>query len=64
VPFKSIAQQHFAYAHPEKFGGQEGLKEWSSDTDFSSLPERKKKKKKRQSVSSTELERIASMKRD
>jgi len=38
VPFESRAQQKFAYAHPEKFGGKEGLKEWSSATDFKSLP--------------------------
>ena len=41
MPFESKAQQRFAYAHPEKFGGKEGLKEWSSATDFSKLPARK-----------------------
>jgi hypothetical protein len=41
VPFDSKAQQRFAYAHPEKFGGKKGLAEWSSKTDFSKLPERK-----------------------
>jgi hypothetical protein len=40
VPFKSEAQQRFAYAHPEKFGGQKGLAEWSADTNFSTLPEK------------------------
>lgn len=43
MPFESKAQQRFAYAHPDKFGGKEGLAEWSGDTDFSSLPEKKKK---------------------
>lgn len=38
MPFESTAQQRYAYAHPEKFGGKEGLKEWSSATDFSKLP--------------------------
>jgi hypothetical protein len=41
VPFKSRAQQRFAYAHPDKFGGKAGLKEWSQATDFTSLPEKK-----------------------
>ena len=38
MPFESKAQQRFAYAHPEKFGGKAGLKEWSSATDFSKIP--------------------------
>ena len=40
MPFESKAQQRYAYAHPEKFGGKEGLKEWSSATDFSKIPEK------------------------
>lgn len=40
MPFKSKAQQGFAYANPEKFGGKKGLAEWSGDTDFDSLPEK------------------------
>lgn len=43
MPFESKAQQRFAYANPEKFGGKKGLAEWSADTDFSSIPKRKKK---------------------
>jgi len=43
MPFKSGAQQRFAYANPEKFGGKSGLAEWSAATDFKSLPEYKKK---------------------
>lgn len=42
MPFASKSQQRFAYAHPEKFGGKEGLSEWSSATDFSKIPEKKK----------------------
>lgn len=61
MPFESKAQQRFAYAHPDKFGGKQGLEEWSGDTNFSSLPARKKKKKK--SVSSVELERLAGMRK-
>lgn len=61
MPFKSVAQQHFLEAHPEKVGGREKLKEWESATEFSSLPKKKKKKK---SVSSVELERIAGLKKD
>ena len=41
MPFKSEAQQRFAYANPEKFGGKKGLAEWSAATDFSTLPKRK-----------------------
>ena len=37
MPFTSAKQRAFAYANPEKFGGEEGLKEWSADTP-SSLP--------------------------
>lgn len=41
MPFTSKAQQRFAYANPDKFGGKKGLAEWSSDTDFKTLPARK-----------------------
>ena len=40
MPFRSKAQQGYLYAHPEKVGGKKKLEEWSSDTDFNSLPER------------------------
>ena len=40
MPFKSKAQQGFAHAHPEKFGGAAGLKEWDAATNFKSLPEK------------------------
>jgi hypothetical protein len=43
MPFESKAQQRFLYAHPEKVGGKEKLKEWLAATDFSKLPEKKKK---------------------
>jgi hypothetical protein len=43
MPFESKAQQRFAYSHPDKFGGKKGLAEWSSATNFESLPEKKKK---------------------
>lgn len=43
MPFKSKAQQRFLYAHPEKVGGKEKLKEWDQATDFSSLPEKRRK---------------------
>lgn len=42
MPFESKAQQKYAYANPEKFGGKAGLKEWSAATDFSKLPEKVK----------------------
>ena len=45
MPFDSKAQQRFAYANPEKFGGKEGLAEWSASTDFKKIPERKSKRK-------------------
>ena len=40
MPFESTKQRRFAYANPETFGGEEGLKEWESDTP-SSLPKYK-----------------------
>ena len=43
MPFESKAQQRFLYAHPEKVGGKSKLAEWSSATNFKTLPERKKK---------------------
>ena len=43
MPFKSVAQQHFLEAHPDKVGGRGKLKEWEQATDFKTLPERKKK---------------------
>jgi len=43
MPFASKAQQRFLYAHPEKVGGKAKLAEWSADTDFKKLPEKKKK---------------------
>jgi len=42
MPFQSKAQQRFLYAHPEKVGGKSKLAEWSSATDFKTLPEKKK----------------------
>lgn len=42
MPFASKAQQRFLYAHPEKVGGKDKLKEWSAATDFSKLPDKKK----------------------
>ena len=46
MPFVSKKQERFAYANPEKFGGESGLAEWSKATDQSSLPEKKTKAKK------------------
>jgi len=43
MPFVSKQQQKFAYANPEKFGGEKGLKEWSAATNFKALPKRAKK---------------------
>ena len=37
MPFKSVAQQRFLEAHPEKVGGKAKLKEWEGATNFSSL---------------------------
>lgn len=42
MPFKSKAQQRFAYSDPEKFGGGKKLAEWSAATDFDKIPERKR----------------------
>jgi hypothetical protein len=39
LPFASKAQQRFLYAHPEKVGGKEKLKEWSAATNFSKIPQ-------------------------
>jgi hypothetical protein len=44
MPFVSAAQQRFAHANPQKFGGEKKLAEWDQSTDFKTLPERKKKK--------------------
>ncbi len=43
MPFESKAQQRFLYAHPEKVGGKSKLAEWSSATNFKTLPEKKRK---------------------
>lgn len=40
-PFASLAQARFAHVHPEKFGGEKGLKEWDKSTDFSNIPKKK-----------------------
>lgn len=46
MPFKSKAQQRWAYANKEKLKSQGmDVEEWSDETDFSKLPERKKPKK-------------------
>jgi hypothetical protein len=42
-PFVSQNQQRFLYSHPEKIG-KKALAEWSSKTDFKSLPKKVKKK--------------------
>jgi hypothetical protein len=43
VPFASKAQQKFLYANPSKIGGKSKLAEWSSATNFKTLPDRKNK---------------------
>lgn len=40
--FSSKAQRRFAYANPEKFGGQKGIKEWESETP-KNIPEKVEK---------------------
>ena len=40
MPLVSQKQRAFAHANPEKFGGEEGLKEWESETP-SKLPKYK-----------------------
>jgi hypothetical protein len=45
MPFVSKRQQHFLYAHPEKIG-KDALHEWSSKTNFKTLPEKAPAKKK------------------
>ena len=42
-PFASLQQSKFAHAHPEKFGGKKGLKEWENETDYSHIPKKVKK---------------------
>lgn len=37
--FSSKTQRRFAYANPEKFGGQKGIKEWESETP-KNIPEK------------------------
>jgi hypothetical protein len=64
VPFKSKKQQKFAYANPEKFGGQEGLNEWSSDTNFSSLPETVNSERKKKFTFAPRTQTRASYTRD
>lgn len=44
MPFKSVAQQHFLYSHPDRIG-KKALKEWSDKTDFKSLPAKAPAKK-------------------
>lgn len=41
-PFASMAQARFAHANPEKFGGENKLKEWDKATNFKSLPKKVK----------------------
>jgi hypothetical protein len=43
-PFSSTSQQKFMYSNPSILG-KKGLKEWSSKTDFKSLPKKVKKSK-------------------
>jgi hypothetical protein len=42
-PFKSVAQQHYMFAHPNVLG-KKALHEWASKTDYSKLPKKKGKK--------------------
>lgn len=44
MPFTSKAQQRYLYANPEKVGGKAKLAEWSSATDFKTLPDKVGKK--------------------
>jgi hypothetical protein len=42
-PFASKSQAAFAHANPDKFRGEEKLKEWDRATDFKHLPKKVKK---------------------
>jgi hypothetical protein len=44
-PFRSESQRRFAHAHPEKFGGKKGIKEWENKTS-KDIPEKVKKDEK------------------
>lgn len=44
-PFASLAQSRFAHAHPEKFGGQKGLKEWDTETNYGKIPKKSRSEK-------------------
>lgn len=44
MPFKSKAQERFAFANPQKFGGLHPLEEWMASTP-KKLPERVHPKK-------------------
>lgn len=41
MPFESLAQEGFAHAHPEKFGGKAVVEEFDRATKGKKLPKRK-----------------------
>lgn len=40
MPFRSVAQQKWAFSNPSKLGGLKKVREWAAMTDFKHLPER------------------------
>lgn len=46
MPFASLAQEGYAHEHPEKFGGEEVVKEFDEATKGRKLPKRKHPKPK------------------
>lgn len=40
MPFRSRAQERWAFANPEKLGDPSAVREWAGATDFKNIPER------------------------
>jgi len=38
MPFRSVAQQRWAFANPEKLGGIDKVMEWARTTNYGNLP--------------------------
>ena len=50
MPFKSRAQQGWAFSNPSKLGGMAKVKEWADATNFKNLPERVTQKPKKRGL--------------
>jgi hypothetical protein len=59
MPFESLAQEGFAHANPEKFGGKAVVEEFDKATKGLKLPKRKAPKAKKNTAPAVRMRHTA-----